>query len=122
MNAKGRVGDISADLKALLRYMDGAAPESGYAQALDSAVAEIRRDEKWRLDYMLLSEKLMESRRLGERGRSVAQARKFRGRFSADELAEICFVSPQLLKAILDAIDAHPDWDDETVAENVDFD
>ena len=71
---------------------------------------------------MLLSEKLMESRRLGERRRSVAQARKFRGRFSADELAEICFVSPQLLKAILDAIDAHPDWDDETVAENVDFD
>ena len=122
LNAKGHVGKISADLKALLRYMDGAAPESGYTRALDSAVAEIRRDEKWRLDYMLLSEKLRESERLGRYADRVAHARKFRGRFGADELAEICFVSPQLLKAILDAIDAHPDWDDETVAENVDFD
>lgn len=25
------------------------------------------------------------------------------------------------LKTVLDAIDAHPDWDDEQVAENVDF-
>ena len=122
LNAKGRVGDISADLKALLRYMDGAAPESAYTQALDKAVTAIRRDEKWRREYMVLVERDRANRRLGERRRSVAQARKFRGRFSADELAEICFVSPQLLKAILDAIDAHPDWDDETVAENVDFD
>ena len=121
LNTKGRVGEISADLKALLRYIDGAAPESAYTRALDSAVAEIRRDEKWRRDYMLLNEKLMEHRRLGEYKRSVTQARKFRKRFSADELAEICLVSPELLKAILDAIDAHPDWDDETVAENVDF-
>ena len=70
---------------------------------------------------MLLNEKLRESERLGRRHQSIAQARKFRKRFSADELAEICLVSPELLKAILDAIDAHPDWDDETVAENVDF-
>ena len=62
------------------------------------------------------------SRRLGAHMRSVAQARAFRNEFQPDELARFAFVSPQLLKAILDAIDAHPDWDDETVAENVDFD
>ena len=121
LNTKGRVGEISADLKALLRYMDGAAPESEYARALESAVTEIRRDEKWRRDYMLLSEKLRESKRLGECKRSVTQVRKFRHRFSADELAEIYILHPKAVKAILDAIDAHPDWDDETVAENVDF-
>ena len=121
LNTKGCVGEISADLKALLRYMDGAAPESEYTRALDSAVMEIRMDEKWRRDYMLLSEKFMENRRLGEYTRSVTQARKFRKRLSADELAEFCLVSPELLRAILDAIDAHPDWDDETIAENVDF-
>ena len=121
LNTKGRVGEISADLKALLRYMDGAAPESEYARALDSAVAEIRRDEKWRRDYMLFSEKLRESKRLGRYADRVAHVRKFRGRFGADELAELYTLQPKALTAILDAIDAHPDWDDETVAENVDF-
>ena len=121
LNTKGRVGEISADLKALLRYMDGAAPESEYARALDSAVTEIRRDEKWRRDYMLFSEKLRESKRLGRYADRVAHVRKFRGRFGADELAELYTLQPKALTAILDAIDAHPDWDDETVAENVDF-
>ena len=62
------------------------------------------------------------SRRLGAHMRSVEQVRKFRNRFGADELAEIFILQPRELQAILDAIDAHPDWDDETVAENVDFD
>ncbi|MBR3570911.1 MAG: Rpn family recombination-promoting nuclease/putative transposase [Oscillibacter sp.] len=122
LNTKGYVGEIGAELKGLLRYMGGAAPETAYARELESVVAEIRRDEKWRLDYMLISEKLMESERLGRHAERVAHARKFRGRFGADELAEICFVTPQLLQTILDAIDAHPDWDDREVAENVDFD
>ena len=51
----------------------------------------------------------------------VAQVRKFRNRYNPDELAEICFVSPEVLIVILDTIDAHPDWDDEQIAENVDF-
>ena len=105
-----------------MRYANGAAPESVYTRALESAVADIRRDEKWRVEYMLLSEKLRESRRLGEHMRSIAQVRKFRNRFGADELAEIYILQPEAVQAILDAIDAHPDWDDETVAENVDFD
>ena len=121
LNAKGRVGEASADLKALLRYMDGAAPESGYTRALDKAVTAIRRDEKWRREYMVLAERDRANRRLGERRRSVAQVRKFRNRFGADELAELYILSPTAVTMILDAIDAHPDWDDETIAENVDF-
>ena len=122
LNAKGRVGEISADLKALLRYANGSAPESAYTRALENAVADIRKDEKWRVEYMMLVERDRRNRRLGERTRSVAQVRKFRNRFGADELAEIYILQPQAVEAILDAIDAHPDWDDETVAENVDFD
>ncbi len=121
LNTKGRVGEISADLKALLRYMDGAAPESDYTRALESAVMEIRRDEKWRRDYMVLAERDREKVRLGRYADRVAHVRKFRGRFGADELAELYTLQPKALTAILDAIDAHPDWDDETVAENVDF-
>lgn len=112
LNAKGTVGEVS---------MDGSAPNSEYTRKLEKAVEEIRSDEKWRREYMVLNEMMRESRRLGERRRSVAQIRKFRGRFNANELAEICFISPEALKTVMDAIDAHPDWDDEQVAENVDF-
>ena len=122
LNAKGRVGEASGDLKALLRYMDGGAPESPYTRALDAAVAEIRADKKWRREYMVLVERDRENRRMGEYRLQVRQIRKFRNRFASEEMAEICMLRPEAVKAILNAIDAHPDWDDEQVAENVDFD
>ena len=71
---------------------------------------------------MVLIERDRENRRLGEHSVRVTQARKFRNRISHEDLAEFCLVSPDLLHAILDTIDAHPDWDDEQVAESVDFD
>ena len=70
---------------------------------------------------MRFNEVMMENRRLGQYQRSVAQARAFRNEFQPEQLAKICFVSPELLATILDTIDAHPDWDDEQIAENVDF-
>ena len=121
LNAKGTVGEVSEELRSVLSYMDGSAPDSEYTRALDKAVEEIRSDEKWRREYMVLNEMLIESRRIGEHRRSVEQVRKFRNRFDAKELAEIYIIEPKAVKAILDAIDAHPDWDDEQIAENVDF-
>ena len=35
--------------------------------------------------------------------------------------ADIYIIEPKAVKTILEAIDTHPDWDDEQVAENVDF-
>ena len=121
LNTKGYVGEINDELKALLRYMDGLVPENDYTRALDNAVTEIRNDTKWRREYMRFNELMRERERLGEYRLRVAQVRKFRNRFAPDELAEICFLSPELLASVLDAIDAHPDWDDEQIAENVDF-
>ena len=71
---------------------------------------------------MVLNELFRQHERLGRCERSVAQVRAFRNEFQPEQLARIAFVSPELLTAILNAIDAHPDWDDEQVAENVDFD
>lgn len=71
---------------------------------------------------MLLNEMLWRSKRLGEREGKVAQVRLSRNRFSVDELSDIYYINPQAVQAILDAIDAHPDWDNEKVAENVEFD
>ena len=122
LNTKGHVGEISAGLKDLLRYMEGYAPGNDYTRALDDAVSEIRGDEKWRVEYMLLNEMLRRSERLGERKGRVAMIRRFRGRFDSETLTEICYNDAGLLTSILDTIDAHPDWDDEKVAENVEFD
>ena len=121
LNTKGQVGEISSDLADLLRYMEGLAPEDDYTRELDEAVSAVRRDEKWRREYMVLNEMLLDNLRLGKRLQSVAQVRKFRNRYGSDELAEICFITPQLLLTILNTIDEHPDWDDKTVAESVDF-
>ena len=122
LNTKGYVGEISEELKALLRYMDGFAPQDDYTRELDNAVTAVRNDEKWRREYMVLNEMLRDNRRLGKYQQSVAQVRNFRHRFKAEELAEFCFLTPQLLHVILDTIDAHPEWYDEQIAENVDFD
>ena len=119
LNTKGRIGEITDELKDLLRYMDGFAPDSAYTKELDQAVAEVRTDEKWRREYMVLNEMLRENRRLGEYKTRVAQVRKFMTRYASDELAEIYIIQPEVVKAILEAIDAHPDWDDEQIAENI---
>ena len=121
LNTKGQVGEISSDLADLLRYMEGLAPEDDYTRELDEAVSAVRRDENWRREYMVLNEMLLDNLRLGEHKRSVAQVRKFRDRFDPDELAEIYILQPHAVTSILATIDEHPDWDDKTVAESVDF-
>ena len=121
LNTKGSVGEISDELRELLRYMDGFAPDTAYTKELDQAVVEVRTDEKWRREYMVLLERDRANRRLGRNAGSVAQVRKFRNRYDSDELAEIYIIRPEVVKAILNTLDAHPDWDDEQVAENIDF-
>ena len=121
LNTKGHVGEISAELRALLRYMDGFAPENEYTESLNSAVADVRRDEKWRREYMVLMERDREKIRLGEHRLRVAQVRQSRNRFSPDEQASIFLIDLRAVQDILNTIDNHPDWDDEQVAENVDF-
>ena len=71
---------------------------------------------------MALNELLRENKRLGRYAERVAHVRAFRDEFQPEQLARNSFVSPELLTTILDAIDAHPDWDDEQVAQSVDFD
>ena len=122
LNTKGFVGEISQGLNALLKYMDGMQPKSDYTRELEKAVEEVISDEKWRREFMVMIERDRANRRLGEFKRSIAQVRRFRDRFGKEDLAEICFVTPQLLGVIIDSIDAHPDWDDEEIAESIDFD
>ena len=107
---------------ALLRYMDGSEPGNDYTRDLERAAAEIRGDEKWRREFMVMVERDRANRRLGRYTEKVASVRKFRHRFQREDLAEIVSVKATTVGNILSAIDAHPDWDDETIAESIDFD
>ena len=121
LNIKGKVGDISAELEDVLQFMDGKAPKGEYTKALERAIADIRMDEDWRREYMVLNELIRENRRLADRRRCVSQVRNSRSKVDDRLLAEILMLQPATLQEIVTAIDTHPDWDDEQVAENIDF-
>ena len=121
LNTRGHVGEISEELKNLLRYMDGCLPEDDYTRRLDSTVAEVRRDEKWRREYMVLVERDRENIRLGEHKKTVTMVRNAQGKIDARTLTGILLLNPTVYQAIVDTIDAHPDWDDEQIAESVEF-
>ena len=121
LNTKGTVGEISDDLKSLLHFMDGMDPDSEYTKDLEKAVADVKADEKWRREYMVLNELIRENRRLGRYTEKVASIRQSRGKIPTELIAEIVTIQPAMVDTIISIIDAHPEWDDEEVAENLDF-
>ena len=102
--------------------MDGMDPDSEYTKDLEKAVADVKADEKWRREYVVLNELIRDNRRLGGYATKVASVRQTRGKYPPELIAEIILVQPAMVDAIISAIDAHPEWDDEEVAENLDFD
>ena len=54
LNTKGTVDDVSPEMKRLLNFIDGQEPEDDFTRELAEAVESVRKNEKWRLDYMTL--------------------------------------------------------------------
>ena len=54
LNTKGTMDDISPEMKRLLNFIDGQEPEDDFTKKLAEAVESVRKNEKWRLDYMTL--------------------------------------------------------------------
>ncbi len=46
--------DVTPEMKKLLDFIDGKEPEDDFTRELDEAVQSVRKNEKWRLDYMTL--------------------------------------------------------------------
>ena len=46
--------DVTPEMKKLLDFIDGKEPEDEFTRELDEAVQSVRKNEKWRLDYMTL--------------------------------------------------------------------
>ena len=71
VNAKGRVGDISDELKELIIYLDKSIPTGNYTEQLDKAVNLIKSSEMRRHEYMVMMIHDMEIREEGrEEGRA----------------------------------------------------
>jgi len=60
LNTKGTMDDVSPEMKRLLEYIDGQAASDEFTSELDDAVQSVRRNEKWRLDYMTLQQEYRE--------------------------------------------------------------
>jgi predicted transposase/invertase (TIGR01784 family) len=71
LNTKGTMDDVTPEMKRLLDFIDGKEPEDDFTRELDEAVQAVRKNEKWRLDYMTLQ---MHYQEKYERGREDGQA------------------------------------------------
>ena len=60
LNTKGTMDDVSPEMERLLEYIDGQAASDEFTSELDDAVQSVRRNEKWRLDYMTLQQEYRE--------------------------------------------------------------
>ena len=70
---------------------------------------------------MLLAEVYAQHEELGAYKKVVSQIRKVIGRFSPKQMASVFDVNEKDCTAVIECIDAHPDWDNERVAEEIDW-
>jgi len=121
INTKGKVGDISDELKAVIKYMDSGDATDEYTEDLAKEVESVKFDEKVRKEYMLLAEAYAEQRML-ERGRIyVRQIRKMMNQLSIDQITFFLDITLPECEEVINLIKEHPDWDDEQVAMEIDW-
>lgn len=93
LNTKGTMDDVTPELKSLLDYIDGAQPDDDFTKELEDAVDLVRRNEKWRLDYMTLQMNYQEKYEQGieqgiEQGSKQSAVRMIKaGKLSSEEIS-----------------------------------
>lgn len=75
LNTKGTMDDVTPELKRLLDFIDGKEAEDDFTRELDEAVQSVRKNEKWRLDYMTLQMNYQEKYEQGI-AQGIAQGNK----------------------------------------------
>ena len=124
INTKGAVGEITDELKAVIRYLDTGAAESAYTRELAQEVAFVKTDEKWRQAYMLMMEAYALQKDLGGHRQVVRSIRRRLRKnpqgLTSDYVDDLAITMPEAL-TVRDTLAAHPDWDDEKIAEAIDW-
>ena len=70
---------------------------------------------------MLMMEAYAIQRELGEHKRVVRTIRRNRKKKSADDIIDMLEVTKQDYESVITVLDSHPDWDDEKIAEEIDW-
>ncbi|MEE3485510.1 MAG: Rpn family recombination-promoting nuclease/putative transposase [Bacteroidales bacterium] len=117
LNTKGSVGEISEDLKATLRYIDGEDPQSEYTVNLRNEVEDVRVSEKWRREYMTLMMRDKQNKKLGRYESAVSCVRELYGEIDDSRIMSMAKITQEEYDAILRCITEHTDWDDEDIAD-----
>mgnify|MGYP007070242232 CR=1 FL=1 len=110
---------VNKEIKEVLSYMNGNAPQSGYTKMLDAAVAEIKQNGERRHEYMSISAQMNDEREVGEYTSRVGMIRNNNGFLSDDQMITFMHITPRTLTTIRFVINSHPDWNDKDVAEEV---
>ncbi len=71
LNTKGTMNDVSPEMKRLLDYIDGKTATDMFTKELDTAVRDVRNNEKWRVEYMTLE---MRYKELLEQGIDIGRS------------------------------------------------
>jgi len=89
LNTKGTMDDVTPEMKRLLDFIDGKEPEDDFTRELDEAVQSVRKNEKWRLDYMTLQMNYQEKYEQGveQEKRQSALRMIEAGKLSSEEIA-----------------------------------
>ena len=120
VNTKGTKGDIGPELKEAIVYLDRGEVTGPYSKELDDAVRELKSSEERGQEFMKLSMFAMEQRLAGEDIKTVGAIRRwldYEQEVPKTAQAKILDIPVHVFDGVLDLIEAHPDWDDETVAD-----
>ncbi len=67
LNAEGRSGTVSGELKAFLEYVAGRPSEDAFVKKLNEAVEKAKKNREWRHEYMTLLMRDRENQKIGEK-------------------------------------------------------
>ena len=123
VNTKGMVGDISDELKEAITYLDTGEVTGEYSKELDDAVNELKDNEERGQEYMMLMTYGAEERAAGKYIKTVEDIRRWKQEGGVDDsvMAKIFGIRLPIFQGIVSLIEEHPDWNDETVADNADW-
>lgn len=124
VNTKGTVGDISPELKEAITYLDSGEVTGEYSKELDEAVQDLINNEERGQEYMMLMTYAAEQRAEGKYINKVEQVRGWLtdpGELSENQMAKALRMTLSVFNNVLALIKEHPDWTDEQIAEEADW-
>ena len=131
VNVKGRIGNISKELKAVLDYIAKGIAKTNYTKELDVAVQRVKNDEEWRHEYMTLYMRDMENQKIGEKigkkigkkigslAKTISLIRENKDEYDEDTLSKFYRISKTECQKIISYINNYSNLNDDDIAEKL---